>query len=234
MHFNKDFKCVQSITNIWNTTIFLRDWENVDPDDVQIVFGWPPRCPLNIDHSHKDSFRLLQDGTNRTMQADHHKFPNPPSDSSYCLENVKRNDTVENVEGIICFPDAPEENPNIGESCKVNQVLLLILKLISSFFLLLTIAVYAGVPKLRETTYGRCLISLASANLMIFIVTITNGFHSRKILHHQCITIEFIGHVNVHAIFFWLNVMAFDLWRTVCSQSTLQYSRKKFIKYSHI
>ncbi|CAL4149948.1 unnamed protein product, partial [Meganyctiphanes norvegica] len=114
-----------------------------------------------------------------------------------------------------------------------HQFLYPILMKISSFCLILTLVVYAGVPKLRQKTYGRCFMSLITTILMFYITSIHNYDHSVTHDVYQCITSAFFMYVNNLAIFFWLNVMGFELWRTFCWPATVkQLSRKKFIKYS--
>ncbi|CAL4114088.1 unnamed protein product, partial [Meganyctiphanes norvegica] len=112
-----------------------------------------------------------------------------------------------------------------------HQILYPVLMSFSSFFLVVTFAVYAGVPTLRQRTYGRCLISLVIALLIFYLMQISNYFNNVSD-RRQCITLAFFMHWNGLAIFFWLNVMAFELWRTVRAQTPVQHSMTKFIKYS--
>ncbi|CAL4123284.1 unnamed protein product, partial [Meganyctiphanes norvegica] len=136
----------------------------------------------------------------------------PPNDFHCCQDNFYRSEIIQN-------------------SCSFHEVLYPILMAFSCFFLILTLAVYAGVPTLRGNSSGRLVTAWQAIVSVFYLVRLSDllyGIHSCG----QSNSLTFLMHVNGLAIFFWLNVMAFELWMTVRSQSPVLHSMKKFMKYS--
>ncbi|CAL4230380.1 unnamed protein product, partial [Meganyctiphanes norvegica] len=107
-HISKNYKetveCVISDTIRWTPTVYLKGREDVDldPTQLQVVYGLPLRCSFDL-HVIEDSFRLLQNGR---MLAQYHNWAE--TDERYCLDNIEG---YEKDHGIYCYD--PEEKPEI-------------------------------------------------------------------------------------------------------------------------
>ncbi|CAL4070134.1 unnamed protein product [Meganyctiphanes norvegica] len=220
-HFDNDYYCVPSDNSQWRPTLLLKGRKDADPSKLQVIVGFPPFCAEEDLIISNGSFRLLPNGRIQPWSEEHDWTEDS---SSYCLDHIQ---DVETVTAVHCIGPEPKRR----EICQFHKVLYPILMSFSSFFLIVTLAVYAGVPNLRQRTYGRCLISLVIA-LLIFYIMQTSNFIRSVNDNFQCLALAFLMHWNGLAIFFWLNVMAFELWVTVRSQTQVQHTMRRFMKYS--
>ncbi|XP_068633263.1 G-protein coupled receptor Mth2-like isoform X1 [Battus philenor] len=107
--------------------------------------------------------------------------------------------------------------------------------LVSCVFILVTVAVYAWLPELRNMhgrvlmAYLLCLfigfICMASMQIMLTINNITQTL---------CVVLTIIIYYALESAFFWLNVMSFDIWWTFSGKGgmTLNKVSKRFCAYS--
>ncbi|CAL4068058.1 unnamed protein product [Meganyctiphanes norvegica] len=219
--FDEELECVHANNSLWSPTMFFGGREDVDPSKLQIVYGFPTGCAEEDIILHEAGpFYLLQDDTMESENGSQSELT-----SRYCLEYL-----YEDLIGVYCSP-IEEEEPDT-DICSWHQVLYPILMLFSIFFLILTLAVYAAVPNLRNLTYGRCLMSLVTALLVFYILQTTINY--QELIHSSslCITLAFFMHLTGLTIFFWLNVMAFEIWYLVRSGKKAEHTWKKFMLYS--
>ena len=111
----------------------------------------------------------------------------------------------------------------------VSGILSLVGHIISILSLLVLIFFYSWIKTLR-TLPGKCLLclacSLAAAQLAFIIGTFTIG------VHVVCEVIGILTHFGYLLAFFWMNVMAFDVYITFRNRfATASSSGKKFISY---
>ncbi|XP_011179744.1 probable G-protein coupled receptor Mth-like 2 [Zeugodacus cucurbitae] len=124
--------------------------------------------------------------------------------------------------------------PQIPLSIKVNTMLMLT----SVPFLYATILIYWWTGNLKSLN-GKCIVcyifSLANGTMLIVIanfpvtVITSNDF--------ACALIGFVAYYFLTAVFFWLNVICFDLWQNVCfttkfTNKTNTSEHKRLLYYS--
>uniref|UniRef100_T1J8B0 G-protein coupled receptors family 2 profile 2 domain-containing protein n=1 Tax=Strigamia maritima TaxID=126957 RepID=T1J8B0_STRMM len=109
----------------------------------------------------------------------------------------------------------------------------------SIFCLLATIFVYA-VKKELGTVPGLNLLCLSLSHVVHYVTVVCNLLNvpAQTVSHWQCTLFGFTRHFTILATFYWLNVMAFDIWRTITSMASGTSNGKKilnwkrFVKYS--
>lgn len=189
-------------------------------ENFTIVDGFP-LCThfsqLNLRVDDKLEFFLM---TNGSLRVPIHKTIYPATD--YCLDNFLYDNGIQ-ADAVLC--DREKEI-----TCLWRHILLDVLRGVTCVFLVITMAVYLGVPELRDRTNGRCLISMVSAMLTSYICIICN-IQIRDPTDTQCVIVAFVGHVSTLATFFWLNVMCYDLWSTLRSSRQQYHSMKRFLLY---
>ncbi|CAB3261695.1 unnamed protein product [Arctia plantaginis] len=125
----------------------------------------------------------------------------------YCIDNFVWDDNRTEISALICFKSDPagENHYQVSSTCM----------LISCFFIVLTVAVYAWLPELRNL-HGMVLM----AHLLSFLVGFTfMATMQIKILRNDsepetCTSFTFIIYFSLLSAFFWLNIMCYDIWFT--------------------
>ncbi len=113
----------------------------------------------------------------------------------------------------------------------VQGMLSLCGQIISVIALLILLLIYAANPTLQNLP-GKCLMSLSFSLFLAQLLFIV-GMFIRE-FSYICKMTAILTHLFFLVSFFWMNVMAFDVWRTFHNQfqsGTLGYS-KKFIVYA--
>ncbi|XP_068204235.1 G-protein coupled receptor Mth-like isoform X2 [Palaemon carinicauda] len=190
------------------------------PKDLFTVYG-RPLCDsffaLKPHEIESDKSFLLRDGT---LHVPKQKDFLP---DSYCVDVTMEADGSFQEIALVC------DEPNV--ECAWKAVLQTVLSSLSCVFLIATLAVYIGVADLRDRTNGRCLISMIAAMLAAYISLLVNNRETNP-TDLQCLLRGFFGHFFGLAMFFWLNVMCFDMWSTLRSSQQQHQSKKTFFKYS--
>ncbi|XP_050715081.1 probable G-protein coupled receptor Mth-like 3 isoform X2 [Eriocheir sinensis] len=179
----------------------------------KIVTG-EPGCPSL---PHQEPMHLLPNGFLQ-LAAD---IPAVPP-SQYCVDNLL--DAEENIDNIALICSLPANT-----ECLWRDKLIKVLMGVSCVFLVVTLGVYLGVAELRDQMYGRCLISLVAAMLTAYIGLMIDA---RYILEAECYAKAFIVHLSSLAMFFWLNVMCFDMWKILRGSTRQHHSLGVFLWYS--
>ncbi|CAL4108928.1 unnamed protein product, partial [Meganyctiphanes norvegica] len=205
LEFDEEWECTLTNNSQLSPATFLGSREDVDISKLQYVYGFPTGCNEDdlIVHEY-GPFHLLQDGSMYSVNGSHAELT-----TRYCLEYIP---DMDEVMGIYCTPLEEEPEP---EQCSWHKDVYPILMIFSIFFLILTLGVYAAVPNLRSRTSGRCLISLVTALLVFYIIQTSAYYVDTMHHHHTCITMAFFLHFTGLTVFFWLNVMAFNIWSGV-------------------
>ena len=161
----------------------------------------------------------------------------PLYDATYDADSYLRGD---NQTAYICTPFQRNYTQWDQEALRVDTVgtyLSVICSVISLLALAFQFAVYMAFPTLRNTP-GRCVISLVVSlfvGQLLFLLVKTGSFVSPGFCFGQAT----LMHFAFMAAFFWMNVMAFDVYRTfagrttaVGSSSSLAGARRRFAGYS--
>ncbi|XP_054709486.1 G-protein coupled receptor Mth2-like [Uloborus diversus] len=105
---------------------------------------------------------------------------------------------------------------------------------LSVLCLILSIIIYSILPEFRNV-HGKNLISLSSCLLTTFSFLILDLILRRRISYSFCFLIAIIIHITFVATFFWTNVMAYDIWRSITKMAAKNHhksSSRKYLKYS--
>ncbi|CAL1265661.1 unnamed protein product [Larinioides sclopetarius] len=112
---------------------------------------------------------------------------------------------------------------------------IIIIEMIASCLcLIFSIIVYAILPEFKNV-HGKNLISMSSCMLITFLMLILDLIIRKRVPFEACFTLALIIHVTFIATFFWTNVMAFDIWRTLTdlkAKSEVKNNSRKYLKYS--
>ncbi|XP_039309702.1 G-protein coupled receptor Mth isoform X2 [Solenopsis invicta] len=88
---------------------------------------------------------------------------------------------------------------------------------VKCIFLLMTLLVYAYLPNLQNI-HGKTVICYVSSILLSAICSFIINWYDKVGFEQQrkikCKSLAYIGFFSFHAVFFWLHVMCFDIWRT--------------------
>lgn len=85
---------------------------------------------------------------------------------------------------------------------------------LSCLCLIFSIAVYAVLPEFKNV-HGKNLISMSVSLLVTFILLICDLMWRNSVSRAVCFNIAMVIHVTFLANFFWTNVMAFDIWKSL-------------------
>ncbi|GBM06174.1 G-protein coupled receptor Mth2 [Araneus ventricosus] len=112
---------------------------------------------------------------------------------------------------------------------------IIIVEMIASCLcLIFSIVVYSILPEFRNV-HGKNLISMSSCMLITFLMLILDLIIRKHVPFEVCFTLAMIIHVTFLATFFWTNVMAFDIWRTLTdlkAKAEVKSNSRKYLKYS--
>ncbi|XP_036338188.1 G-protein coupled receptor Mth2-like isoform X2 [Rhagoletis pomonella] len=143
----------------------------------------------------------------------------------YCLQAYEAEDGKYMLNPMNC-PITYEEPPTL----MLNTIILMI----SAPFLYATILIYWLIPELWNL-HTKCLIcyllSLAIGTTMIVVTNIQNSDYDNVL----CAIIGFVTYYFLTAVFFWLNVICFDLWHNFRgTKGNVQHltQRKRFFYYA--
>ncbi|XP_023217776.1 probable G-protein coupled receptor Mth-like 3 [Centruroides sculpturatus] len=105
--------------------------------------------------------------------------------------------------------------------------------ILSILCVIVTIMVYIIVSE-SKTLHGKILMSfsgcLGSMYFFVFLDVYLQPFLSLP----ACVAIGIVTYIMLIATFFWLNIMAYDIWKTICSSTGSANSKhsKKYLRYS--
>ncbi|MPC18023.1 hypothetical protein E2C01_010894 [Portunus trituberculatus] len=133
--------------------------------NLTVLHGWP-QCSLYLADpsiNKDDKFYLMENGDLFSPSSNHR---DPPT--SYCVDNFLIDDDKFVTKALICFD---EVNMHAEPVCtNAKHTIYPVLLLVSTAFLGITLIIYLSVPDLRGKLHGRCLISLAFAFFVAFLL----------------------------------------------------------------
>ncbi|XP_039309680.1 uncharacterized protein LOC120358705 [Solenopsis invicta] len=111
------------------------------------------------------------------------------------------------------------------------------LTVIKGVFLLITLLVYAFLPNMHGNIHGKMVICYVSnvllSTILTFISISFNVVLPKQQRRIECKFLAYIRFFSGHATVFWLNVICFDMWRTITTfKNRKNYNnRKRFLLY---
>lgn len=108
--------------------------------------------------------------------------------------------------------------------------------MISILFLIITLAIYAFIPELRNL-HGKCMMSYITALILLFICLSTIQFDLSFLVlgSNACYFAGYLAYFSVMLCFCWLTIMCFDVWKTYkCGIAPMSHTKeqKTFSFYS--
>ncbi|KAG8188633.1 hypothetical protein JTE90_005986 [Oedothorax gibbosus] len=105
---------------------------------------------------------------------------------------------------------------------------------LSCLCLIFSIAVYCVLPEFKNV-HGKNLISMSVSLLITFVFLICDLLWRKVVSRSVCFNMAVVIHVTFLANFFWTNVMAFDIWKSLTdmkAKGEVKGGSTKFLKYS--
>ncbi|XP_068242978.1 probable G-protein coupled receptor Mth-like 3 isoform X1 [Palaemon carinicauda] len=222
-------------SDLWKPTFYDETKEplSATPSKLKLLYRLPA-CEsfFLLPHMNpEDEFYLLEDGN---LYVPLYKKTYTPR--SYCIDKAGMNPVETEEVALLCFDDeGPTEEPS--RACDIaKEYVYPILLMVSCVFLIITLFVYVCIPELRGKLHGRCLLSLVSSLLATYILMTVIQLAVEGVSDPACLTFAFFKQLTMLASFFWLNVMCFDIWRSLKSMrpasETSARSRQRFLLYS--
>ncbi|KAK2580208.1 hypothetical protein KPH14_012468 [Odynerus spinipes] len=192
-----DINCCQ------NGTTWIDGRNCSDGSKVRLV------CPHGFYKLHgsgdNEKFKVVEtdDGA---MLVESNSYSPIPQDS-FC---VLPGENVDTPSAFVCFEEVYMEDPPLW-----NSILFFVLSMISAIFLIITLAVYLILPELREIQDKAMMAAVSSLAVSYIILCIQNMKEYGNDEMTLCVALAFILYYSFLSAFCWLNVVAFNIWRTV-------------------
>lgn len=122
----------------------------------------------------------------------------------------------------------------VGESSVAKYHFLIILCLLLSLVCLLAIAIVYNIITEFKNIHGKILLSLCGSLAVTYILLILDLMFRKKFSELLCISVGFIIHITFLATFFWTNIMAYDVWRTISRMKPkrITSNSRRYLYYS--
>lgn len=120
----------------------------------------------------------------------------------------------------------------LAKDISVWEYILLISLGVSIVFLIATLAVYISLPELREIQDKAMMAVVTSLAVSYIILSIQNLRTQRDGDDALCISLAFVLYFCFMSVFFWLNIVSFNIWRAVWFKNFTIKDKPLFIIYS--
>ncbi|XP_012233604.1 probable G-protein coupled receptor Mth-like 1 [Linepithema humile] len=166
-------------------------------------------CPYGIfliDPEESDNFTVVHEDDTAWLVLDvDDKIP----DDRFCVAKSEHSD---DEIALVCFDKELLEE---SMSWMWKNTLICIVSIISAIFLIATLAVYVMLPELRELQDKAM---MAAVTTLVVSYTVLSIQHLRPAMEDDytiCVTLGFILYFAFMSAFFWMNIVAFNVWRVV-------------------
>lgn len=103
---------------------------------------------------------------------------------------------------------------------------------LSVLCIIITILAYSCISKLKNL-HGKILTSLSGCLGTMYFLLLLDVYLQPFLPSSVCVTMGTVTYIMFIATFFWLNVMAYDLWKTICVTSASKRNKgKSYLRYS--
>lgn len=137
------------------------------------------------------------------MELTHEKVP---IDRFCTAKSVRSNSEI----ALVCFDEMD------GITSKTwKATLICIVSIISAIFLIATLAIYVILPELRELQDKAMMASVTTLAVSYTVLSIQHLWPNETDDIVICIALGFILYFAFMSAFFWLNIVAFNVWRCV-------------------
>ncbi|KZC11292.1 G-protein coupled receptor Mth2, partial [Dufourea novaeangliae] len=171
-----------------------------------------------------DNFIVIQENGNAWLQFTEVHYEAIPS-NRFCV--AERGNGNGSRIALACFEDTYDSE----FSTIWRNTLFCTLGIISAVFLIATLAVYVLLPELREVQDKAMMAVVTSLAVSYIVLSIQNLRPQEDGDHTICISLGFLLYFGFVSVFFWLNIVSFNIWRTVWFQSFAIKDKQLFMIY---
>ncbi|XP_076233923.1 G-protein coupled receptor Mth2 [Calliopsis andreniformis] len=176
-------------------------------EDMKIQFSCPYGSYLmDPEASAADNFTVIQEHGKPWLQFTELSYEKIAA-GRFCVAN-KANGSSRIA--LVCFEGEYYSSPSIWK-----ETLFCTLGIISAVFLIATLAVYVLLPELREIQDKAMMAVVTSLAVSYIVLSIQNLKPQEGGNHTICLALGFLLYFGFISVFFWLNVVSFNIWRTV-------------------
>ncbi|KAK9309413.1 hypothetical protein QLX08_000900 [Tetragonisca angustula] len=201
---------------IWLPTLNCSDGSSIK---LTCSSGW---YLIDPEVDTEDKFFVMQEYDKTWLQLSDTNPINISADR-FC---VAKRETGSQV-ALLCFVD--EYSPYSGTW---KNILFCALSIISAIFLIATLAIYILLPELREIQDKAMMAVVTSLAVSYIILSIQILRPSNEEDYHICVFLGFVLYLGFMSVFFWLNIVSFNVWRTVWFQDFIIKDKSLFVVYS--
>ncbi|XP_076284534.1 putative G-protein coupled receptor Mth-like 1 isoform X1 [Lasioglossum baleicum] len=190
-------------------------------DGMKIQLSCPYGSYLIDPSVDTDNFTVVHENGQAWLRFTEIHYQSIPS-SRFCMV-----DGENSSQAIVCFEgEYSNEHSSIW-----REILFCVLGVISAVFLIATLAVYVLLPELREIQ-DKVMMAVVTALAVSYIVlSIQNLRPQEENDEAICVSLGFILYFSFMSAFFWLNIVAFNIWRTVWFKNCTIKERNLFTAY---
>ncbi|XP_020278460.1 G-protein coupled receptor Mth2-like [Pseudomyrmex gracilis] len=127
---------------------------------------------------------------------------------------------------LTCFDESSSSSTSVWK-----YTLVCIVSIISAIFLIATLAVYVILPELRELQDKAMMAAVTTMAVSYTVLSIQHLRPSMQDERTTCVTFGFILYFSFMSAFFWLNIVAFNVWRAVWFKNFRVREKSLFYAY---
>ncbi|XP_054010977.1 G-protein coupled receptor Mth2-like [Hylaeus anthracinus] len=202
--------------SIWLQTIRCSDGKKIQLDCHHGSFLIDPE-----EFAH-DNFTVVHEYGDAWLQFEEQNYERIPSDM-FCV--AQRENSSSKI-AVACF-----ESEFHLAAVGWKRILYCILSIISAIFLIATLAVYVLLPELREIQDKAMMAVVTSLAVSYIVLSIQNLKPQEDGDYEICIALGFLLYFGFLSVFFWLNIVSFNIWRAVWFKNFKIKERSLFIVY---
>ncbi|XP_014239065.1 G-protein coupled receptor Mth2-like [Trichogramma pretiosum] len=177
-----------------------------------------PSLTFTFVEEHNETWLVLNDTEHASD--DWQRIPS----NEYCV--TKSTQVPNELVALVCFTESP-----YAEYQRFRELMFGFCGALSSLFLFLTFCIYVHLPELREVQ-DKAITSMVAAFAVAFFFSSNLRIfpsHSGTII---CVVLGFAMYYAYMCAFFWLNIISFNIWKSVWYPSCSPDRKFMFLVYS--
>lgn len=178
---------------------------------------------IDPDVAATDNFTVIQEYGKSWLQFTETEYEKIPA-NRFCVAE-RNNSRI----ALICFEPEYYSSPAIWK-----DTLFCILGIISAIFLIATLAAYVLLPELREVQDQVMMAVVTSLAVSYIVLSIQKLRPQEDDDYTICISLGFMLYFGFMSVFFWLNIVSFNIWRTVWFDRFVMREKALFLIYCGI
>ncbi|CAK9822322.1 G-protein coupled receptor Mth2 [Anthophora retusa] len=178
---------------------------------------------IDPDVAATDNFTIIQEYGKSWLQFTETEYEKIPA-NRFCVAE-RNNSRI----ALICFEPEYYTSPAIWK-----DTLFCILGIISAIFLIATLAAYVLLPELREVQDQVMMAVVTSLAVSYIVLSIQKLRPQEDDDYTICISLGFMLYFGFMSVFFWLNIVSFNIWRTVWFDRFVMREKALFLIYCGI